>query len=84
METKSKWSEGAVKTPEFPNHNYTYEDYLKWDGQWELIDGVPYSMAPSPSFTHQYIIFYLKIPVEKDGADIPLNFPYSFLLKGQP
>ncbi|NNU94805.1 Uma2 family endonuclease [Geobacillus sp. NFOSA3] len=56
MKTKSKWSEGAVKTPEFPNHNYTYEDYLKWDGQWELIDGVPYSMAPSPSFTHQYII----------------------------
>jgi hypothetical protein len=45
-----------VKTPEFPNQNYTYEDYLKWDGQWELIDGVPYSMAPSHSFTHQYIV----------------------------
>jgi len=27
---------------------YTYEDYKQWEGDWELIDGVPYAMAPSP------------------------------------
>jgi len=21
---------------------YTYQDYLTWDGRWELIDGIPY------------------------------------------
>jgi len=32
---------------------YTVEDYRHWKGDWELIDGVPYAMAPSPAFTHQ-------------------------------
>ena len=27
---------------------YTYEDYKRWEGDWELIDGVPLAMAPSP------------------------------------
>ena len=34
---------------------YTYEDYKKWDGDWELIDGYPYAMAPAPVRKHQYI-----------------------------
>ncbi len=25
---------------------YTYDDYKEWDGDWELIDGVAYAMAP--------------------------------------
>jgi Uma2 family endonuclease len=32
---------------------YTYEDYLQWEGRWELIHGFPYAMTPSPSFEHQ-------------------------------
>ncbi len=32
---------------------YTYEDYLQWEGRWELIQGFPYAMSPSPSFEHQ-------------------------------
>lgn len=32
---------------------YTYEDYLLWEGRWELIDGVPYAMAPMPVPQHQ-------------------------------
>lgn len=55
-----------MTTPEFSNHNYTYEDYLKWDGQWELIDGVPYSMAPSPSFAHQYMVGELYAALRDD------------------
>jgi len=34
---------------------YTYEDYLEWKGDWELIEGVPVAMAPSPMKIHQNI-----------------------------
>ena len=36
---------------------YTYNDYLHWEGDWELIDGFPYAMAPSPIKTHQALAF---------------------------
>ena len=32
---------------------YTYEDYRNWEGDWELIGGVPLAMTPSPLLTHQ-------------------------------
>ncbi len=35
--------------------NYKYEDYLQWEGKWELIYGVPYAMSPSPVFIHQVV-----------------------------
>lgn len=34
---------------------YTYEDYKHWEGKWELIDGLPFAMAPSPVYNHQLI-----------------------------
>lgn len=34
---------------------YTYDDYKHWEGEWELIDGIAYAMAPSPMITHQAI-----------------------------
>jgi Uma2 family endonuclease len=34
---------------------YTYEDYKQWEGKWELIDGIPMAMAPSPIISHQAI-----------------------------
>ncbi len=34
---------------------YTADDYSLWDGEWELIGGMPYAMSPSPSVTHQVI-----------------------------
>lgn len=35
--------------------HWTYADYLTWpdDERWEIIDGVAYSMSPSPSRRHQ-------------------------------
>ena len=33
---------------------YTVSDYNHWEGNWELIHGMPYAMAPSPMFDHQY------------------------------
>ncbi|WP_139490475.1 Uma2 family endonuclease [Brevibacillus dissolubilis] len=40
-----------------PNQRYTYQDYLSWTGdtRWELFEGVPHSMTPSPSTVHQQI-----------------------------
>lgn len=31
---------------------YTVEDYLGWEGDWELWDGSPVAMSPSPGFAH--------------------------------
>jgi len=32
---------------------YTYEDYVNWEGKWELIEGQPVAMAPAPVIRHQ-------------------------------
>jgi len=37
------------------NEHYTVRDYQLWEGDWELIRGAPYAMAPSPSISHQRI-----------------------------
>lgn len=43
----------AIKKEYLPN--YTYDDYKLWEGNWELIYGVPYAMAPAPMIKHQAI-----------------------------
>ena len=35
--------------------HYTYNDYVHWEGQWELIHGIPYAMSPLPVPKHQRI-----------------------------
>jgi Uma2 family endonuclease len=35
--------------------HYTYDDYVQWQGKWELIDGIPFAMSPSPKPKHQRI-----------------------------
>ena len=32
---------------------YTYDDYAGWEGDWELIEGMPVSMTPAPLKIHQ-------------------------------
>jgi Uma2 family endonuclease len=34
---------------------FTYDDYLLWEGRWELIEGMPYAMSPAPLPIHQKI-----------------------------
>ena len=34
---------------------YTYNDYLNWEGRWELIEGLPYAMTPLPIIEHQEV-----------------------------
>jgi Uma2 family endonuclease len=35
---------------------YDINDYRQWEGDWELIDGFPVAMAPSPFGPHQGIL----------------------------
>lgn len=46
---------GAIKI--LPH--YTYHDWEQWDGQWELIEGIPYAMSPLPVPRHQKIAMAL-------------------------
>lgn len=52
---------GAIKI--LPN--YTYSDYIKWEGRWEIIDGMPYAMSPAPSPFHQYVANEIKYELTK-------------------
>jgi Uma2 family endonuclease len=40
--------------------HYTYEDYLQWEGRWELMDGHPIAMSPMPVPKHQWVAASLK------------------------
>ena len=44
----------GARTAEYYPH-YTYDDYRLWEGDWELIYGIPYAMAPAPMIKHQII-----------------------------
>ena len=44
---------GLMKEEYYPS--YTYDDYKSWEGNWELIDGIAYAMAPAPMIKHQNI-----------------------------
>ncbi len=35
--------------------HYTFEDWQRWEGQWEIIHGIPYAMSPMPVPKHQII-----------------------------
>jgi Uma2 family endonuclease len=44
---------------------YTYDDYVQWEGRWELINGVAHAMSPSPSITHQSISQHIASQLER-------------------
>lgn len=35
--------------------HYTYDEWVRWEGKWELIRGIPYAMSPAPLPKHQRI-----------------------------
>lgn len=43
----------ALKTEYLPH--YTIAEWEKWEGQWEIIEGIPYAMSPAPGSGHQRI-----------------------------
>ena len=40
--------------------HYTYEDYVHWEGRWELHEGHPIAMSPMPVPKHQWVAAALK------------------------
>jgi len=44
---------GAIRLNDLPH--YSYDDYVRWEGDWELIYGVAYAMSPAPMIEHQTI-----------------------------
>lgn len=57
--------------------SYSYEDYAIWEGDWELIEGIPYAMAPSPMRKHQNLEVLLAQELQEifeDRADCNLKF----------
>ena len=45
--------------------NYSYEDYRNWEGEWELIEGLPVSMAPAAVKKHQQLAGNVFIELNK-------------------
>lgn len=44
--------------------HYTYEDYKNWQGDWELIEGIPVALA-SPKYIHQRTLTRLASVLEE-------------------
>ncbi len=44
--------------------HYTYNDYCQWEGNWELIEGMPYAMSLAPVPEHQRTSLVLSIRFE--------------------
>ena len=49
--------------------NYTYADYSQWEGEWELIEGIPVSMAPAPMKIHQRLAGEIFMALNKKMGD---------------
>ena len=62
---------------------YTYEDYKNWQGDWELIGGIPYALA-SPSFKHQRIVGkifrYLDEELEEKCPDCVVGIDTDYIV----
>jgi len=64
--------------------HYTYEDYCRWEGHWELIDGIPYAMSPAPRSAHQAVVgnlhAELRTSIKKSGCDGKVYQPIDYKL----
>ncbi|HHH37790.1 MAG TPA: Uma2 family endonuclease [Epsilonproteobacteria bacterium] len=47
----------ALRNDDLPY--YSYDDYIQWEGEWELIDGIAYAMSPAPVKRHQMLCGYI-------------------------
>ncbi|MCW3111968.1 MAG: hypothetical protein JWR18_364 [Segetibacter sp.] len=62
--------------------HYTYEDWLHWEGQWELIDGVPFAMSPMPVPSHQQtagdLYYKFRRALEEGCTDCETYLPLDY------
>jgi len=54
--------------------NYTVEDYLLWEGDWE---GIPFAMAPSPVWKYQRVVSLLVRTIDEQFENCPENYRVS-------
>ncbi|MGI8952282.1 MAG: Uma2 family endonuclease [Chitinophagaceae bacterium] len=66
--------------------HYTYNDWVHWEGKWELIEGIPFAMRPSPVPKHQrvgaeiiteFIFEIRKFGCKKCRVYAPIDFKIS-------
>ncbi len=66
--------------------HYTYQDYVQWKGDWELIQGFPYAMSPSPKRIHQQVARKLirlleeKMMEQPDSCDCEVFFELDWIV----
>ena len=62
--------------------HYNYEDYCRWEGQWELIDGIPYAMSPAPRPEHQTVAGNLhaefRTALKRSGCNCKVYQPIDY------
>ena len=49
--------------------HYTYKEFKQWEGNWELIHGIPYAMSPAPRRNHQRISGRILVQLDEKLAD---------------
>ncbi|MCS7466776.1 Uma2 family endonuclease [Stieleria sp. ICT_E10.1] len=61
-----------MSQPSFLPH-YTYGDYCQWQGDWELHQGIPIAMTPSPFGRHQLLVtrlaWLIQSEIEANSCD---------------
>lgn len=61
--------------------HYTIDDYAQWEGDWELWDGLPVAMTPSPGLPHQTaaanLTYRLRDQLEQRGGDCHCKLFYE-------
>ncbi len=50
---------------------YTVDDYENWSGDWELVDGRPMAMTPSPGPLHQIVSLKIARHLDEQLDDCP-------------
>jgi Uma2 family endonuclease len=48
---------------------YTYEEYCQWEGNWEMIYGVPLAMSPAPMIHHQAIAYEIAFELKSSSRE---------------
>lgn len=56
--------------------HYTVLDYHRWEGEWELIRGIPYAIAPSPTILHRWV----RIATSHQLAELLAAYPNCLAL----
>ncbi len=57
--------------------HYTKHDYDRWEGDWELVEGKPYAMSPSPMFGHQFVNGKIYRQLDESLDDCPQCYAVS-------